>query len=292
MLIVKVLGGLGNQMYQYSFYRSLLLQGFEVKLDLSAFDTYKLHNGFELESVFLLPEMICATQKEVSKYSDQSTSFFSRARRKLKGLKKTHVKEEFYFDVQLNKVNDFYLDGYWQSDMYFQSASDEIRSDFKFKSLLNGNNVNIIKKIKISNSVGVHIRRGDYITNPHAFNEYGRICDKAYYLKAIESIKLQVDSPHFFVFSNDIDWVKENIDFSSEVDFIDWNLGEESYIDMELMSLCKHNIIANSSFSWWGAWLNKNENKIVLAPSRWKVGNDINKKRIPYKWQTVEVLVN
>jgi len=270
----------------------LLLQGFEVKLDLSAFDTYKLHNGFELESVFLLPEMICATQKEVAKYSDQSTSFFSRVRRKVKGLKKTHVKEYFYFNIQLNKMNDFYLDGYWQSDIYFQDVSEEIRSDFRFKSSLVGNNINIIEKIKMSNSVGVHIRRGDYITNPNAFNEYGRICDKEYYIKAIESIKLQVDSPHFFVFSNDIDWVKENIDFSSKVDFINWNLGAESYIDMELMSLCKHNIIANSSFSWWGAWLNKNKNKIVLAPSRWKASNDINKKRIPDEWQTVEVLVN
>ncbi|MFT5295392.1 MAG: hypothetical protein ACI9YH_001406 [Colwellia sp.] len=292
MLIVKVLGGLGNQMYQYALYRALLLKGFEVKLDLSAFNTYKLHNGFELESVFSLPSLICATQKEIEKYSDQSNTIFSRIQRKLFGLNKSHVKEELYSEVRLDKMKHVYLDGYWQSDLYFAEIAEEIRSDFIFSNSLSERNIEISEKIKISNSVGIHIRRGDYITNQHAYNEYGRICDLAYYTEAIELIQLQINTPHFFVFSNDIEWVKHNVNFSYPVDFISWNLAKESFVDMELMSLCKHNIIANSSFSWWGAWLNNNKDKVVLAPSRWKAGPDINKKRTPDEWQTVEVLLN
>ena len=157
-----------------------------------------------------------------------------------------------------------YYIGYWQSEKFFKDISDEIRKDFSFPKFTSEKNLEILKLIKSYNSVSIHIRRGDYLQN-RGFNGLAPL---EYYQKAIEYIKNKIENPHFFIFSNDIEWCRKNLSIENSY-YIDWNRGEESYRDMQLMSLCKHNIIPNSTFSWWGAWLNKNPNKIVIAPEKW-----------------------
>ena len=137
----------------------------------------------------------------------------------------------------------------------------------------------ILNEIENSNSISIHIRRGDYMS-PENYNMYGCIATPTYYKKAIKVIEEKVENPTFFVFSNDMDWVKKNIQINSRVFYIDINSGNGSYKDMQLMSNCKHNIIANSSFSWWGAWLNENKNKIVIAPKKWINREDVDSDKI------------
>lgn len=164
----------------------------------------------------------------------------------------------------LNLDEDYYLDGYWQDLRYFEEEH-KVKDYFKFREL-DSRNKKICGQIKNHNSISIHIRRGDYVKN----SLYEGICTLDYYKKAIDYIKKRVEEPHFYVFSNDIRWSRENIGLKeNEVDYIDWNVDVDSYKDMQLMSYCKHNIIANSSFSWWGAFLNRNSKKIVISPKIW-----------------------
>src|SRR5690606_38192956 len=145
-------------------------------------------------------------------------------------------------------------------------VAEELREHFQFPQITDIKNKELIQHIQQRNSVSLHVRRGDYLiaSNQHL----GSICDNAYYEKAITYINEKTDSPLFVIFSNDIPWCKETFNNIDAI-FVDWNTGNQSYIDMQLMSLCKHNIIANSSFSWWGAWLNNNPDKIVVSPNKW-----------------------
>lgn len=264
MQIIRILGGLGNQMFQYAFYKSL--KSSEKKLlDITDFSHYKLHNGFELERVFQLKDVEYAKLSVIEDLSDCKLDFLSRVKRKLVGRKKTHIIEPYlHFDEKYSSMKNVYLDGYWQSEKYFKNIEEEIRTEFTFPEFTEKKNIETLKKMKETNSISIHIRRGDYLNHPL----YSNICSIEYYKRAVNYIKINVDNPVFFIFSNDIDWCKENFSFD-EAYFIDWNIGEKSFRDMQLMNLCKHNIIANSSFSWWGAWLNNNSNKIVIAPKRW-----------------------
>lgn len=287
MIIVKILGGLGNQMFQYAFYKYLKSKYENVKLDLSFFDNYKLHNGFELKKIFNVETKDVATPYEIKRYSDLSTDFISRFRRKFFGVKSSYILERDFNENSLNKLQYVYLDGYWQSESYFTDVIDDIKKSYNYNFSLNEYNEDIVNKIRETNSISVHVRRGDYISNPEVYQLYGKVCDKKYFDDALLNIVKDITKPHFYVFSDDIDWVRENISFPSDVDYINWNTGQNSYIDMYLISQCKHNIISNSSFSWWGAYLNDNDNKIVIAPKKWKVVKDITPKRIPDSWRTV-----
>jgi hypothetical protein len=282
MIIIKVIGGLGNQMFQFALYKKIESMGKNVKLDLSPFNTYDLHNGFELDRIFPI-EYKTISEKE-SKYY-QNNSFLYKLYRKI--INKNYYKEPaFNFNKNIFELNAGYLDGYWQSEKYFNDIRPLINSSFKFKLNLDELNKITAKSITSCNSVSIHIRRGDYVTNPKAAELHGGICHERYYRDAINIIKGKVKDPTFFVFSDDSDWVKSNIKIDSKnIIFIDWNKGEKSYIDMQLMSLCQHNIIANSTFSWWAAWLNKNNNKIIIAPKKWFNDNNINvSDLIPPTW--------
>jgi hypothetical protein len=287
MIIVRIIGGLGNQMFQYALYRSLKEKGREVKMDLSGFANYGLHNGYELSSIFEVKESI-ASEHEIKMLSDSSEDFFNKAKRKLMGRKKSHfIQQEFRFLPQVIELENVYLDGYWQSEKYFKDNKDAIKNDFQFKNTLDAHNQEIVNKMNQTNSVSIHVRRGDYISDSQAAKVHGGITTLAYYKKAIDMINDKVDHPVFFIFSDDIAWVRENINPQNSY-FIDWNQGKDSYKDMQLMSSCKHNIIANSSFSWWGAWLNKNDSKIVVSPNKWfntKNAEDV----IPDDWVKINV---
>lgn len=171
-----------------------------------------------------------------------------------------------YTNIFSTHKKNFFL-GYWQTEKYFCHIEKEIQATFEFKrELLSPETARFLRRIIETNSVSIHIRRGDYLSEINQ-GLYGGICTEMYYAKAITYICNKIDQPSFFVFSNEIDWVKNNVDIPNPT-YIDFNNGADSWQDMFLMSQCKHNIIANSSFSWWGAWLNRNTNKIVITPSR------------------------
>lgn len=287
MLIVRIQGGLGNQMFQYAIYRTLMENGKDVKMDITGFLNYGLHNGYELPNLFSIKEVI-ANQKEIELLSDFKRDILHIARRKLLGRKKKHyVQNDFKFINEVFGLDNVYLDGYWQSEKYFIDIQHIIRQEFMFKNMLDITNQEIVERINNTNSVSIHIRRGDYVSNPDAFKVHGGITTLDYYMRAINIIKENIDNPVFFVFSDDMEWAKANLSLDNSY-FIDWNTGVNSYKDMQLMSYCKHNIIANSSFSWWGAWLNRNKSKLVVAPNRWFntiIAEDI----IVDNWYTVNV---
>ena len=176
-----------------------------------------------------------------------------------------------------------YMSGYWQSENYFESNRSILINDFSFRIPLNARNADALRLISSSNSVSIHIRRGDYLHNANAKATHG-LCSLEYYHKAIRLIKATIGKPRFFIFSDDMLWVKAHLEPEEDCIFVDWNFGVDSYNDMRLMSLCKHNIIANSSFSWWGAWLNRNPDKVIIAPKRWFAGKINDSNIIPSSW--------
>lgn len=280
MIIVRVTGGLGNQMFQYAMYKSLENKGKLVKLDSKSFyETKKEHNGYELERIFdIKPNK--PTKEDLEKFDENNISTLFKIKRKLFGDKKfVYDTKEYVFNKDVYKLKNSYLNGYWQSIKYFEGIENDIKKDFRFKNQLDNKNLEILNEIENSNSISIHIRRGDYMS-PENYNMYGCIATPTYYKKAIKVIEEKIENPTFFVFSNDMDWVKKNIQINSRVFYIDINSGNGSYKDMQLMSNCKHNIIANSSFSWWGAWLNENKNKIVIAPKKWINREDVDSDKI------------
>jgi hypothetical protein len=286
MIIIKTSGGLGNQMFQYAFYMFFKTFQSEVKLDKSSYDKSNIHNGFELDKVFKTHDIDFAEIKDFINLLDNNKCINSKIRRKIIGLKKTHYKE---FNLSYNKniqkkfkhINyNIYFDGYWQSEKYFSSIKEEIRKEFVFQELDDEKNLSILNKIKNSISISIHIRRGDYLNN----KLYKNICTLEYYKRAIEIVEKNVHNPTFFIFSNDIEWCKENFNQLQKKEFINWNIGKDSFKDMQLMSLCSHNIIANSTFSWWGAWLNTNPSKIVISPTQFINSTNSLKDLIPSSW--------
>lgn len=274
MIIVNVTGGLGNQMFQYAAARALTMRrSIPLKLDISEFYSYNLHQGFELADIFSCSFDIAsvADLREMLGLHASVKVRNTLSRFKLKRLQSAKFVMEpgicYWSDLDC-VPNECYLKGYWQSERYFSSFADQIRRDFEFREALNVPNQSAAKKILSVNSVSLHIRRGDYLTNYAAKAVHG-LCSLQYYEKAIEYILNNTCNPEFFVFSDDIDWAKRNLNFHSPFYFIDFNHGKDSYNDMRLMSLCNHHIIANSSFSWWGAWLNPSPSKLVLAPQPW-----------------------
>lgn len=265
MIIIKIIGGLGNQMFQYAFYKSLQSRGIKVYADLSDYENDAPHNGYELERVFNI------SMKKPGKFllnlfiPHQRKWIFRKLKRVLR-LKKTYKVEEneFRFHPSFLKNTNRYYIGYWQNEGYFQEVAKQIKHIFSFPEITEKKNKDILKQILNTESVALHVRRGDYLKDP----KLGGICNLEYYEHAILNIKSKIKNPVFFVFSDEIDWCKQNLKLDNAT-FIDWNKANNSYIDMQLMSNCKHNIIANSSFSWWGAWLNDNRNKIIIAPKKW-----------------------
>ena len=196
--------------------------------------------------------------------------------------------ESFTFDERIMKLKgNLYLDGYWQTEMYFKSIRNELLDDFEIKSSPSGENSSMLDLICKSNSVSVHIRRGDYVNNAETFQKHG-VSSMEYYNKAINYINKRVENTHFFIFSDDIEWVRQNFTIKHAIHFIGFNDASKNFEDLRLMKNCKHNIIANSSFSWWGAWLNENPNKIVIAPANWFNDISVNTNNlIPSDWVSI-----
>lgn len=252
-IIVRLYGGLGNQLFQYAAGRRLsVLHGTILKMDTSQLcligRSYNL-SPFSIQGNF-------ATPQEVAALTGNSISYFKEPSFDLS-----------YKENILKTRRDVYLEGYWQSERYFADISQLILREFRQKDPLDLNTQKSAEKIQQSESVSLHFRRGDYVENPKVRSLLGNLGMK-YYEKCIQLVGERIEHPQFFVFSDDIDWVAENLHIGYPMTFVTHN-GSKNYDDLRLMSMCKHNIVANSSFSWWGAWLNSNPGKLVLAPSRW-----------------------
>jgi hypothetical protein len=278
MIIVKLMGGLGNQMFQYAAGRALSLKlGAELKLDLSWFNSSEVRTPREYMLGIFSFKQDFAAKSEVRKLKKREIpgpagEILEKVKRKLIPFHKRHhiMERHCQFDPDIFKISgSVYLEGAWQTEKYFKDAEETIRRDFAFTSFQDNKNLEIEEKIKSSNSVSLHIRRGDYVNDSYYAKFCGGICETDYHIKAIDIAAGKIENPVFFIFSDDIEWARNNLPVKHPVNYIDWNSGVESYRDMHLMSMCRHNIIANSSFSWWGAWLNGNPGKIVIAPSRW-----------------------
>ena len=274
MIISKIYWGLGNQMFQYAVGRTLSLKNnTELKLDISAFETYTLHE-YSLEKLNIVKNY--ATKKDIPWYENSSSNkYVDFTLQKIKSLivpyNKHHFREdgfESFNEKVLTLPDNTYLDGYFQSDKYFREYADIIQSDFEVSVPASIQNHKIIQQIKSVNAVSLHIRRGDYVKNSTTQALHG-LCNAEYYKNAVAYIAEKIENPVFFIFSDDIDWAKENMKTGYEQYYIDFNDASQNYEDLRLMSKCKHHIIANSTFSWWGAWLNPSNEKIVTMPSIW-----------------------
>ena len=286
MIVGKIIGGLGNQMFQYAFYKYLSNLKFEeLQLDLSCFCSYSLHQGYELEKVFGI-NVNSSNAINIRKRKTNFPLLFNIENRLLSKnyfFKSSHYKESrFFIDSMIfnDREVDFYVEGYFQNDKYISKIIKGDCSLFNFRTEMNS----IEESLLSQESVAIHIRGGDYINNNKDKALFGEICNIAYYKKSIQTIQSLVKRPHFIVFSDDEEYAK-NLLAENEFTLIDWNKGVNSYRDMFLMSQCKHNIIANSSSSWWGAYLNKNKNKIVIAPKKWFNDSRYNQSDIiPRRW--------
>ena len=275
--IVKFNGGLGNQMFQYAFACTLADKfNVEIQFDFSFFEDVKTCEDVE-SRVFELGvfnvECEMATEDDLSKinrpdFKSKFKRFLAKRFPNRYGINYIREKHTFVFDKKLINRNGYLCyEGYFQNENYFKHLRGDLLRKFSLKVPFDEENQLILDKILETNSVSLHIRRGDYVSLDYVNKIHG-VCALDYYKRAIEYITKRVNPPHFFLFSDDIDWVVENLKMEHPFTVVDINKGK-GWLDMNLMKQCKHNIIANSSFSWWGAWLNENPQKIIIAPEKW-----------------------
>lgn len=267
---VHLVGGLGNQLFQYSAGLSLATRlNKRLYIDCSAFRQYKLHS-FALDSMDLQLNIESYRRMLFRKVRSskhlRSLSTTARERASIEIIRDGYRKEA----IKPGSQQGFFLEGYFQSSRYFSDISGILRKSIR-PGCLSRTSSQYQKLIESCNSVSVHIRRGDYVTDANANLTHG-VAALSYYRKALELIQSKVSCPVFYFFSDDLDWVRKN--FSSldlNAVYCDFNGPEDGFQDMYLMSRCKHNILANSSFSWWGAWLNEHEDAVKICPKRWYV---------------------
>jgi hypothetical protein len=287
MILVDLNGGLGNQMFQYAAAKSLALyHNVELRINIEADTKDKLPDGitkrpFDLNYFNLnLKE---ATTFELASFA--SRSLLNKLLSKLKPNYKRKVYKEpfFHFDPDFfSASSDIYIMGLRQSEKYFKPFEKEIRSDFKFEADKIVHLSAITGKINTEPSVALHIRRGDYLAKISL--EVLGLMPAEYYHSAVSIINDKITNPTYYIFSDDINWAKENLHLPNAI-YVSVNITKTHFEDMYLMSQCRHNIIANSSFSWWAAWLNNNPDKIVIAPKKWfNKGPKDTQDLIPESW--------
>lgn len=279
MKILIYAGGLGNQMFQYAFYKASSLSHKELWTTTIWYAFNNSHNGYELKKVFNISykKNLSFPLKLKRKSSKDKVQQLKEVQNSslTKILRNILSRNPFvtFLEMPDSKYNPDFLNvrkfciisGYFQNEKYFKDLSNNLIKDFSFPAFSSAEDIQISEKIQKTNSVSLHVRRGDYCGN----SLFEGIATIDYYRNAIDYIVRHVENPVFYIFSDDIEWCGQHLNIKKEHYFINWNKGKDSFRDMQLMSLCKHNIIPNSSFSWWGAWLNQNKEKIVIAPSRW-----------------------
>jgi len=292
MIIIQLVGGLGNQMFQYAMARRLaILKETDLKFDISCFKHYE-DRKYDLGCFNIAEDF--ASDKEIYRLKGPEGKRIPRKIFKIINRikpyhKRSYIMERhYYFDPDILKIsNNVYLEGYWQSEKYFKEIENIIRSEFKIKHKPDPVNKELGSLILGLQSVSIHIRRGDYIADPDVNKVHG-ICPLEYYNAAIDKISKVIKDPHFFIFSDDPEWAENNLKIDYPTTLVKGNSGDRDYEDMRLMSFCRHNIIANSSFSWWSAWLGENPDKIVIAPKKWFNDQRINTgDLVPGSWYRI-----
>jgi hypothetical protein len=289
MIIVKLMGGLGNQMFQYALGRSLSHKlDVEFKMDLSWFSDAPVattKRNYELAAFCIKASP--ATSDDLHRLLGAGKSKLMNFMRNLNPFReKTFVQERwFQFDPLILTVqDDVYLEGFWQSEKYFEDVMETLRSEFVLHQSLDDCGCQLESMIDGSESVSIHFRRGDYVTSESAKKLHGT-CSLDYYRNAIAMLNTRISDPHFFIFSDDPSWVRNNFSLDFPSTFISQSGSRKACDDMHLMSKCRHHILANSTFSWWGAWLHGGKDNTVVAPKQWFIDGSINTSDLlPERW--------
>jgi hypothetical protein len=278
------MGGLGNQMFQYAVGKAIADKlNVPLQLDLNWFQNSSDRN-FALTPFKINAELLneCETP---------SFYLFKRLRAMKSHLRlftskiPEYTEQSYNFDPNvLNLSCPVVLNGYFQSQKYFESINNIIRDELSFVSQAKGKTLKVLNDIRTTDAICVHVRRGDYVSNKET-NAYHGTCSLDYYRKAVKIHSDDLITPHCFIFSDDPEWVLENVKFDIPYTVVDIHNADEAHEDLRLMTECKRFVIANSSLSWWGAWLCKNENKKIIAPKKWFSDPSINTDDlIPYEW--------
>ena len=247
-----------------------------LKLDLTIFKTYKLHR-YLLDHFSIQADI--ATENEIIKLKGGDNVILSALRKTGFIKRKSYIKEKrsSHFDASVFKNNVVYLDGYWQNELYFKDIRELLLPELTSSSSISDLGCAYLESIKNSNSVSLHVRRGNYLNTKNI-----NVLDIDYYMKAADYIRKNVAKPTFYVFSDDLEWCKNSLGFLEDCIYVDRT--QTDVDDLKLMSFCRHNIIANSSFSWWGAWLNQNPKKTVIAPKGWLLNDPDSSNVILSDW--------
>ncbi|HTE24078.1 alpha-1,2-fucosyltransferase [Flavitalea sp.] len=287
MIAVQLAGGLGNQLFQYAMGRSIATRNrTELKLDITFFENYEWHE-YSLEPFSI--DAPIAGKVELDRLKKRQESFVERFKRKYLGGHPIVVQEKnLLFDAAYLAIKSpGYLFGYWQCEKYFSEFESLVRKELQIKIDPSPPNLALLNEIKSKEAISLHIRRGNFVTVDFVNKAHGT-CSMDYYQAAIQLTAEKCKNPEYYIFSDDIPWVKQNLQINYPHVFVDINDAKTDYEDLRLMYSCKHHIIANSTFSWWGAWLNKSKDKLVIAPERWfadEVRNEEAKDIIPKEWR-------
>jgi hypothetical protein len=290
VILARLFGGLGNQLFQYACARRLAHGlGETMKLDLSAFEAYGPRK-YALETLSVSAPV--ATEREVADFERRAGVSARLPRwllRAVPGWRYEVFRERsFAFDPEVLELRgNILLEGYWQSERYFRDIADLVRREFALKPALSAHGASLATRILGCSAVSVHVRRGDFVTNPAASRVHG-VCEPDYYERAVETIARDEPQPHLFLFSDDPQWTAQNLRFRFPATLIEGAAQANPAEHLQLMSLCRHHVIANSSFSWWGAWLNPRPGKRVVAPNKWfNTATKDTRDLIPSGWTRV-----
>lgn len=286
-VVVGLSGGLGNQIFQYAAGRALSLRlGAPLKLDTSWFTGQK-NRTFALDP-FAIAGETCTSRSLTPHWFKPFESKVSRRLFTSRMGAKIFREPHFHFSASFEDISSpIFLEGYWQSPRYFQEATAHIQNDLEILGTVPSPCQAMLEAIQSSQSICMHVRRGDYVSSAITAKTHGT-CSQDYYIQGITSLIKDMVSPRCFVFSDDPEWVRENVTLPCSMTVVDINSGDEAHWDLFLMSACDHFLIANSSLSWWGAWLGRNINKRVIAPRNWFLDSDKDTRDlIPQKWERI-----
>jgi hypothetical protein len=295
---VTLKGGLGNQLFQYAIGRALSIRlKVPLRLDLSWFKEVQAMDGnvatiraYALEP-YDLNVSTDSSNRQTSKIVRLISKFNSRASKFVSSylaLDGIYYERGFRFDPGIKELKPpIWLDGYWQSYQYFDAIAEILRNDLGRPQGLSSSTQAFISRIKLTDSIAMHIRRGDYVSNKNASAMHG-LCSLEYYKQGLEAVAAGLDNPHCFIFSDEPGWARNHLKFSMPATVVDINGPEAAHEDLWLMSACDRFVIANSSLSWWAAWLSNAANKVVVAPRQWFADTTIDTSDlIPPGWLRV-----
>ena len=279
MRLIKMTGGLGNQMFIYALYLRMRSRYPNTRIDLSDMMHYRIHHGYEMNRVFGLPKEEVIWPQWVKKLLEVFLFRIILERHEHGSLR--------HYDGTVRWPWVYYK-GFYQKLIYLEGYEEQIRRVFTF-DMTKVNEQSRTMAEQMDNdpqAVSLHVRRGDYLKKKY-FASVGCVCQLPYYQRTLKQMSSLVDEPHYYVFSDDMPWVKENLPLEN-VTYINWNQGEDSWQDLMLMTHCRHHIISNSTFSWWGAWLGGNKDGKVVCPDHWYASDRGQVPLYPTSWVRVK----